>query len=181
MLLMFSDEGRFNLGFNDRKANVWNTVGERYLTECLSLVRKNTLVSVRVWGCLGYHGVEELVVVKENISGEVYVNILTENLHQSVENIYGAEMHPSSFSMIMLLHAHTCHLTQQWLDENDVQPMWRSTQSPDLNIIENVWDVMGKRILTGRPTNRAWLIISLQHAWNNMTIDYIQQLYDSMP
>jgi hypothetical protein len=125
MLLVFLDESRFNLGFNDRRVDVWNTVGERYLPDCPSLVRKNTLVSVMVWGCLGYHGFVELVVVNENISGEVYGNILAENLHQSVENIYGDRNAPFIFQYDNA-PAHICHLIQQWLDENDVPTIWWS-------------------------------------------------------
>jgi hypothetical protein len=102
---MFSDESRFNLSFNDIIDHVWNIVWERYLPDCLSLVRKNTLVSVMVWGCLGYHGFGELVVVNKNISGEVYVSIL--KICTSLLGIsMGTEMHPSSFSMIMLLPTH---------------------------------------------------------------------------
>ena len=81
---------------------------------------RNSTSSVMVWGCVAYHVVGELVIVKESVNARVYVDILESNLFQSVENIYGDRETP-----IVFQHdnapAHTARLTQRWLDDNDVR------------------------------------------------------------
>ena len=77
--------------------------------------------------------------------------------------------------------AHTARLTQQWLDDNDVQCMMWPAQSPDLNIIENLWDHIGKQILKDRPADKPALIQCLMRTRNSLTLQTIQQLYHSLP
>ena len=41
-MLVFSDQRRFNLNYNNGCARVWRTQDERFLLECLSQTQKNT-------------------------------------------------------------------------------------------------------------------------------------------
>ena len=179
-MILFSDESRFNLSFNDGRVRVWRSAGERYIPDCLSLVQRNSMMSVMVWGCVGYHGVGELVVLEQNVTAAAYIETLRENLHNSVENIFGDRNHP-----IIFQHdnapAHTARATVAWLDQNDVQTIQWPAQSPDLNLIENLWDTLGRAVIRARPATRIQLIQELHRAWNSLTPAMVRNLFDSMP
>ena len=57
------------------------------------------------------------------------------------------------------------------------------TQSPDLNIIENIWLYM-KRELQKSAVDIATkndLLREIQSVWRNIELDYIRNLYQSIP
>jgi transposase len=56
-------------------------------------------------------------------------------------------------------------------------------QSPDLNIIENVWRILKIRLQTRvtRIHNRQELIDAVQEIWQSLTPMYIKSLYSSLP
>lgn len=178
--LIFSDESRFNLSYSDGRVRVWRTQGERYAPECLSEVQKRSSISVMVWGCIGYHGVGELVVLEENVTGRAYIETLRQNLLPSVENIFGDREHPFIFQHDNA-PAHSARVTHDWLDNNDVQCIMWPAQSPDLNIIEHIWDYMSREVVRHRPTSRQALIHRLQLSWASIAADRLHCLYNSLP
>ncbi|GFX53701.1 transposable element Tc3 transposase [Trichonephila clavipes] len=75
----------------------------------------------------------------------------------------------------------TCHRTlavQACLDSEGIQRLVWPAHSPDLNPIENVWDVLGRQV-AGRnypPTNKNTLICALTEEWEKLP----QQLLDNV-
>ena len=67
-----------------------------------------------------------------------------------------------------------------FLKEEDVDVMQWPGQSPDMNIIEHVWDHMAREIKDDVFKNCDELFAKLQEVWNNIDIDYIHKLYNSM-
>ena len=56
-------------------------------------------------------------------------------------------------------------------------------QSPDLNIIENLWQMMKVKLYedAGSITTRAELVQRLQLSWPDITTEKNQELYSSLP
>ena len=50
-----------------------------------------------VWGVIGYHGVDNLVILDENVNADNYVIILSKNPLDSVENIFDDRNDPFVF------------------------------------------------------------------------------------
>ncbi|GFX87222.1 transposable element Tcb2 transposase [Trichonephila clavipes] len=75
----------------------------------------------------------------------------------------------------------TCHRTlavQDCLDSEGIQRLVWPARSPDLNLIENVWDALGRQV-AGRnypPTNKNTLIRALTEEWDKLS----QQLLDNV-
>ena len=54
-------------------------------------------------------------------------------------------------------------------------------QSPDLNIIKAVWDYLDRKKLEKQPTTAEELWDVLRDVWNNIPVDFLPKLQDSIP
>ncbi|GFW93315.1 transposable element Tcb1 transposase [Trichonephila clavipes] len=72
---------------------------------------------------------------------------------------------------------HTARVSQDCLRTVTTLP-WLA-RSSDLSPIKHIWDHLGRRV--GHSTSLNELEARLQHIWNTMSQDIIQNLYASMP
>ncbi|GFV34753.1 transposable element Tcb2 transposase [Trichonephila clavipes] len=79
----------------------------------------------------------------------------------------------------------TCHRTlavQDCLDSEGIQRLVWPARSPDLNLIENVWDALGRQV-AGRnypPTNKNTLIRALTEEWDKLPQQLLDNVVQSM-
>ncbi|GFT79114.1 transposable element Tc3 transposase [Trichonephila clavipes] len=78
-----------------------------------------------------------------------------------------------------------CHqavLIDDFLETEKIQRMSWPANSPDLNPIEHVWDMLGRQIaaLSYPPSSVTELKIALQEAWNRLSPQFIHHLVASM-
>lgn len=85
--VIFSDESKFNLFYSDGRVHVWCATADRFNRQCLNQTVKFGGKSVMVWACFSYSGVGRLTFIDGIMNSEVYVNILSENLLLSAEQI----------------------------------------------------------------------------------------------
>jgi hypothetical protein len=78
---------------------------------------------------------------------------------------------------------HESRRTNQWKTENDIPTLEWSPQSPDLNIIENVWKFIKtkfqRRIDDIRNAEDLKTVVA--KIWTSLQLHYIRSLYDSLP
>ncbi|GBC09049.1 hypothetical protein RclHR1_08580008 [Rhizophagus clarus] len=78
---------------------------------------------------------------------------------------------------------HTALLTKQWFEDNNVEVLPWSPQSPDLNPIEHLWNDVDRRLralnVTIRGKDALWEHVS--QIWNEMTLETCTKLIESMP
>ena len=180
--VIFSDETKIEIG-NNRKVYVWRKVDERLRPECNGLYQGRnykTKFSVMFWGCISYYGVGTLTPVVGNLNSEKYINILDDNLWPGI-----AQHFPTSHYIFQEDNA-PCHVsrrTNQWKTENDIPTLEWPPQSPDLNIIENVWKVIKTKIQRRIDDirNAEDLKTVVAEIWTSLQLHYIRSLYDSLP
>ena len=85
--VIWSDETKINRYGSDGQQYVWErkgeSLGERGIQETVKFGGGN----IMVWGCMGWEGVGNMVEVEGRMNGEQYVDILDNNLLQSMNNL----------------------------------------------------------------------------------------------
>ena len=78
--------------------------------------------------------------------------------------------------------AHNSILSKTWFSENGLEILenW-PPNSPDINIIENVWSLLKKRVFQRHPKNIEELWAFCQEEFEGIPLEYIQNLYNSIP
>ena len=139
------------------------------------------------WSCLLFsdesrpnHGVSNLIILDENVNANNYVRTLSEDLIDSVENIFGDRNHPFLFQHDNA-PVHTARRTDAWLQQQDISTIQWSSQSPDLKMIEQVWDFMDRDIVKIMPVTGNDLFRALHNSWLNITVPYLHNLPNSLP
>jgi transposase len=179
--VIFSDESRFCVGHNDGRGRVYRRRGERFQDACIRERDRFGGPSVMVWGAITRDFRSPLVVINGNITAQRYIhNVLQPTLLPFLAQHGG----PNRFIFQQdNATPHTARVTQQFLQQNGVRVMAWPAMSPDMNCIEHLWDILGRRIdhHVPRVQTRGDLIAALQYHWNNIPQQQIRRLVMSMP
>ena len=66
-------------------------------------------------------------------------------------------------------------------EEGVLELMTWPPQSPDMNIIEHIWDYLDRKKVEHAPRNADDRFEVLQREWHNIPQDFITNLYESIP
>ena len=137
-------------------------------------------------GCIGglygaAEGVGDLVRVDGIMTAQRYKQIL---IHHAVPS--GRRLIGENF---IFQHdndpKHTADIIKRYLgrkeEQGALQLMQWPPQSPDLNIIEQVWDHLDREKVQKQPKSVEELWKVLKNAWNTIPADVFQRLQNSIP
>ena len=175
--VLWSDEATFYVSDGSGKY-VWRKPGSDPYQEKMIAKTVKFPAYIMVWGCFGYGGVGELVVLPRNttVRKESYINLLNENLEASLlktnTSVFQQDGAP----------AHTAKMVTKWLNQNRVNfiKKWPGN-SPDLSPIENIWGIMKRRLQDKDTSNLEKLTAEVRSAWESISDDICHRLADSLP
>lgn len=147
--IIWSDESKFNLFGNDGRVFVRRRVGEELLPECIQQTVKFGGGNVMVWGCISCDGIGPIAKVEGRMCGKDYIQLLSTSLLP-----YMQSMGSDYVFMDDNAPCHRARAVRQWMSSNNLKQMevW-PPQSPDLNPIEHVWDLLGDKLDAYKPKN----------------------------
>ena len=154
--------------------------GERYKSDCVLPTVKHGAGSLQVWGSITYSVVGHLYKITDNLTAPKYKL----SIHHAVpvgKSLIGANFvfqHDNDLK-------HTARMIKRYLEnkkrDGSLTALNWPAQSPDMNIIEQVWTYMEKEKVKRAPVNLQQLWEVFQDIWRNIPVDFIQKLYDSVP
>jgi transposase len=178
--IIWSVESRFLLFQNDAYHWVWRRPHEKYDVDCLIPTIKSGNQGVMVWGCFTRNKIGPLIQVSGKITGSVYIEVLENNLlpfinelDNNLEYVFQDDNAP----------VHRAKIVKQWMQDNSVKNISWPAQSPDLNPIEHLWDVLERKVRKHEPhpKNLTELMTILNEEWNKIESEVIENLIESMP
>ncbi len=138
------------------------------------------------WWCNGvgifsWHTLGLLVPIDHRLNSTAYLSIVADHVHPFMTTVYSSSDATSS----RIMHRHKAQIISDWFLEHDDEftlLKWPS-QSPDLNPIENLWDVVEREIhiMDVQPTNLQQLRDAIMSIWTKISEEYFQHFVESMP
>jgi transposase len=179
--VIFTDESKFNLYGPDGNKRVWRHSGSVLLDHHVHQIVKFGGGHVMVWGCITYNGVGQLAFIDSTMNASLFVRVLSACIPLT------CCVHDLDLGSIILQQdndpKHTSRIAKEYLQQQEFTTMTWPSCSPDMNIIEHVWDDVNRRLRSQYPglTNKEELRAALSQTWYSTPIEYIRALYDSMP
>lgn len=175
---IFSDECQVEIGNNNR-VYIWRKSDE-VDNPHLVCAPSNRKLSVMIWGCICYDGVGTLTSVNGNINSQKYIEILENNLWPVIVRHFP---HGNYVFQDDNAPVHRSRLLSAYIEENGINATSWPAQSPDINIIENIWLRLKRHLqsIKNSINSQEQLITEVTQYWKNIPVNYIRQLYDTIP
>lgn len=175
-MVVFTDEKKFNLDGPDGYNFYFHDLRKekRFLTRHHS--REG---GVMVWGAISYFGALDLSFQNARMTGSTYKGLL-EAAFPKITDLFG----PLPWILQQdNAPIHTAGVVKSFIASQNVQLMSWPPYSPDLNIIENAWGWLTRKIYEGgkQYNDKEALIDGIKTAWADISLNYLKSLYDSLP
>ncbi len=175
----WSDESRFLLRHSDGRVRIWRKEYEGMDPSCLvSMVQADVMVG----GIFSWHTLGPLVPIEHRLNATAYLSIVADHVHPFMTTVYTSS---DEYFQQDNAPCHKAQIISDWFLEHDNEftlLKW-PPQSPDLNPIEHLWDVVEReiRIMDVQPINLQQLCDAMVSIWTKISEESFQHLVESMP
>ena len=180
--VLFTDESRFCLQSDSRRIRIWRESGTRFRPSNILERDSYRGGSVMVWAGIMITARTPLQeVVRVNRQGLTAARYRDEILLPHVRLFRGA-VGPDFLLMDDNARPHRAAVVEEFLQTEDIARMDWPARSPDLNPIEHVWDMLGRRVASRQhpPITLQDLRAALQEEWTLLPQNEIDDLIRSM-
>ncbi len=175
--VLFSDESKFCISFENQGPKVWRKSGEAQNPCCLKSSVKFPQ-SLMIWAAMSSAGVGPLCFLKSTVNAAIYQEILEHFMLPSADKLYGDA---DFIFQPDLAPAHTAKGTKSWFNDHGVTVLDWPANSPDLNPIENLWGIVKRKMRDTRPNNADDLKAAIKATWASIPPQQCHKLITSMP
>ncbi|GFY28069.1 transposable element Tc1 transposase [Trichonephila clavipes] len=175
--VIFRDESKFNIFSSDGRRMVWRKPNTSHHPKHTTTV-KHGGGSMMVWGCMTASGVGKLVFIDRIMHKMADLNILQNNLKESAVKLgLGSNFIFQQYNE----PKHTAFVVKEWLLYHCRNILNTPPQSPDLNVIENLWSHLERAVQKHPITSKEQLKSVLKEEWLNIARETTRHLVKSMP
>jgi transposase len=142
--------------------------------DCCPILHKPE--KVMVWGCIGEFGVGPLIFVEGTLNGQSYSKVL--------QHAIPLIRRKARRNFVLQQDNAPCHkakLVLEVLHHAGVRVTSWPAVSPDINPIENVWELVKQGVSALNPHTRDELISCIKKVWKALPKAAILRCIDSMP
>lgn len=173
--VIFSDEKKWNLCGNDGYVSIWKEETQEYTYD--EDVRRRP--GIMVWGAICANGTAFISLLQKKINATYYQDMLDkvvfdDNRGDLPENfVFQQDNAP----------AHVAATTRTFFDQRSIPVLDWPPYSPDLNIIENIWGIISKKVYEGGKSYNTCdeLWESVSNHFLSISDEVIQNLFRSIP
>lgn len=178
--VLFTDECRFALWQSDDRDRVWRRRGERYASCTMRDSQPFQRQSIMVWGGINTQARTELIIVQ---NGSLTAIRYIEEILQEAVVPFAPFIGDNFVLMQDNARPHVARIVRHYLEDVGITTMNWPARYPDMNPIENLWDMLKRRLrqLPSPPTNVHQLQTAVRELWDAISQDEIQSLIHSMP
>ncbi|KAF3919989.1 hypothetical protein ABW20_dc0101063 [Dactylellina cionopaga] len=181
----WSDETHFGLGPED-KVHIWRKDGERHLPACRHWRRnpKSDYIRLHAWAAIGYNFKSDLTFYTTGnnngkMSNSVYINQILEPIVkpwlEAGHDFVLEEDNDSGHGTGAKSEA------ARWKQAHNLTHYFNCSQSPDLSIIENAWQVPKSCVRQSPHWDEETLMVLINEGWDALKQESINKWVDSMP
>ena len=178
--VIFSDESSFSLTNPDGRIFVRRSAGNEYEEENIQF--KSQSQTLMVWGAISIKGAGSLVRVDQIEDGEItlngdrYLELLRRYLVRNYPDLKERKFIFQQYNA----PSHRYHKVDEWFESKNILKISWPAQSPDLNIIESVWNQIFSQIKGETFTSGELLWKRIQKEWYSISKEFIISLYESL-
>ena len=136
-------------------------------------------LKLHVWGCILKNNKLIVQIYDKTMNGNKYIEILNNNVLPIMKKYYEKNNDKLIFQQDNA-PCHTCKLCVKYFSENNIEVMFWPANSPDLNPIENIWNIMKKKIGRVYIKNKQELCDIIIKTADELEISTINKLINSM-
>ncbi len=131
---------------------------------------------VMVWDILSWHTLGPLVPIEHRLNTTAYLSIVADHVHPFMTTVYTSS---DGYFQQDNAPCHKAQIISDWFLEHDNEftlLKW-PPQSPDLNPIEHLWDVVEReiRIMDVQATNLQQLRDAIMSIWTKISEKYVSK------
>lgn len=158
--VLFSDESSF-CTIRSRAKRVRRPIGSDRMSPKYTVSTVKHPPSVMVWGCFSYKGRGSLYFLPSNttMNGKTYLQLLKDKLPTTMT------IHETAIFQHDGAPCHRAKLVSNWLNNNNFQVLQWPGNSPDLNPIENLWNIIKDKLQHHSTGSLPLLIEAIKKVW----------------
>ena len=124
----------------------------------------------------------QLIEVKQTMDAKSYISDILETFRRSFWIKFYKKNQKGIF-MQDNVPCHSARIVKNWFGKKKMKVMSWPPQSPDLNIIETVWEILlsSVRKREKQPDTFAQMKEALIDEWERFSLERINRLYDGIP
>ncbi|CAF4338913.1 unnamed protein product [Rotaria sp. Silwood2] len=176
--IIFSDESTYYVLKRKNKTMVWRSKTEKLTPDCIQQITTGCGGKVGIWGAICRYGTTSALLYSDNMNSIKYCEVLKNQLIPSIKRLPKGNKYTFQHD---LARWHTSNMVKEQIKKLKINMLEWPPNSPDLNVVEQLWSIIDKRLASKPINSKAELQKHLQEEWDKISLKLCRELVDSMP